>query len=162
MGAPLQLSEGSLDVIAEFALSLQNSGLTAWNSTMGAARTLSGRMERADGWQRADLDTQVAWMRQARPFVSWMLVTGQITATADFIAVADLKLGVTAKGLLPRAHAWFLRAAGGLDASRLDATIQWNVLCKIAAMSAVSPDLVDEAALGAIPRSARSARLTTR
>jgi site-specific recombinase XerD len=145
MGAPLQLSEGSLDVIAEFALSLQDSGLTAWNSTMSAARTLSGRMERADGWQRADLDTQVAWMRQARPFVSWMLVTGQITATADFIAVADLKLGVTAKRLLPHAHAWFLRAAGVLDASRLDAAIQWNALCKIAAMSAVSPDLVDEA-----------------
>lgn len=35
-------------------------------------------------------------MGKARPYIAWLLVTGRLTATAEFLAEADLRLGRTA------------------------------------------------------------------
>lgn len=145
MGAPLRLEDESLDTLGEFTRSLQDRGLTAWRTTVGAARTFTGRVQRSGGWDQVPLDTQLEWMRRARPFVSWLLLTGRITPTVDFVALADLRLGVTARRLLPDAHADFTRAACVLGASAADTAIQWNALCKVAVLFGVTPDLVTEA-----------------
>jgi site-specific recombinase XerD len=145
MPAPLHLDERSLSTVDAFETALRERGLTAWRSTLQAARTLTGRIERAGGWPQVETDTQVAWARRSRPFVSWLLLTGQITATAEFLAACDLRLGVTARSLLPAQHAWFVQATGVVDASPSDTAIQWNALCKIAVMHAVMPDAVDQA-----------------
>ena len=105
MPAALKLNERSLSEIDAFAVVLEATGATAWRSTLQAARTFSGRVDRAGGWHQVDLDTQLEWMRRARPFVSWLLITGRLTATAEFLAFADLRLGLTARKHLPQTHA---------------------------------------------------------
>jgi len=143
MPAALKLNDRSLADIDTFAAALEKVGNTAWASTLRQARTFQGRVEQAGGWDQIDLDTQLEWMRRARPFVSWLLITGRLTATADFLAFADLRLGGTARKHLPDTHAWFLTATARLDASAADTALQWNVLCKIAALSGSHPDDVD-------------------
>ena len=96
-----------------------------------------------------NLDTQLEWMRRARPFVAQQLVTGRLTATAEFLALADLRLGLTARKHLPEVHEWFVSATRRLDATAHDTALQWNAACKIAAMSRCRPDHVDTDAFAA-------------
>lgn len=143
MPAALALNDRSLDDLEAFTVALTAVGLQAWRSTVGAARTFQGRVERAGGWDSVEVDTQLEWMRRARPFVSWLLVTGRLTASADFLALADLRLGLTARKHLPETHAWFAEATGRVGATSGDTALQWNALCKVAALSGARPDEVD-------------------
>ncbi len=143
MPAALALTDESIDDLDAFAAALEAVGVGAWPSTLRAARTFQGRVERAGGWERVNLDTQLEWMRRARPFVAWQLVTGRLTATADFLAFADLRLGLCARKHLPDVHEWFVSAARRLDATAQDTAMQWNAVCKIAAISRCRPDHVD-------------------
>ncbi len=88
-------------------------------------------------------------MRRAWPFVSWLLVTGRLRASAEFLALADLRLGGTARKHLPETHAWFCAATGPLKATAAATALQWNALCKIAALSGRRPDDIDTDAFGA-------------
>ena len=143
MPAALVLTDESIDGLDAFAAALEAVGLKAWPSTLRAARTFQGRIERAGGWERVNLDTQLEWMRRARPFVAWQMVTGRLTATAEFLAFADLRLGLTARKHLPEVHDWFVSATRRLDATAQDTALQWSAVCKIAAMSRCRPDCVD-------------------
>ncbi len=149
MPAALVLADESIDDLDAFAAALCAAGLKAWPSTLRAARTFRGRIDRAGGWERVSLDTQLEWMRRARPFVAWLLVTGRLCATAEFLALADLRLGLTARKHLPDVHRWFVDAARRLDATAQDTALQWNALCKIAALSGCRPDHVDTGAFAA-------------
>jgi integrase/recombinase XerD len=143
MPAALELADSSCDELDDFARALEAVGLQAWRSTIGAARTFRNRVDQAGGWDRVELDVQLEWMRRARPFVSWLLVTGRLTATADFLALADLRLGLTARKHLPEVHAWFVNATGRVGADEEDTALQWNALCKVAALSGTRPDEIN-------------------
>ena len=140
MPAALALGTASVDELDDFARALESIGLQAWRSTISAARTFRNRVDQAGGWHQVELDVQLEWMRRARPFVSWLLVTRRLTASADFLALADLRLGLTARKHLPDIHAWFTIATGRVDAADDDTALQWNTLCKIAALSGTRPD----------------------
>ena len=143
MPAALCVDDRSRDELDEFGRALEAAGQQAWASTLRAARTFRSRVDRAGGWDRVELDTQLEWMRRARPFVSWLLATGRLAASADFLAQADLRLGLTARKHLVEVHAWFVNAADRVDATDEDTALQWNALCKVAALSATRPDDVD-------------------
>lgn len=143
MPAALQLAQASLDELDEFATALERVGLTAWRSTVAAARAFRGRVDRAGGWDQVDLDTQLEWTSKARPYVSWLLVTGRMTASAAFLAQADLRLGRTARRHLPDTHAWFTEAAARVGAGEGDISLQWNTLAKAAALCGIRPDHID-------------------
>jgi len=140
MPAALASDAASVDELDDFARALEAVGLKAWESTIRAARTFRNRVDQAGGWERVELDVQLEWMRRARPFVSWLLVTGRLSASADFLALADLRLGLTARRHLPDVHAWFANASSRLAAAHDDTALQWNVLCKVAALSGRRPD----------------------
>lgn len=144
MPALLTLDSDAVDDLDEFTRALEAVGQHAWRSMIGAARTFQGRIDRAGGWDRVDLELQLEWMRKARPYVSWLLVTGRLTATADFLAVADLRLGLTATKHLPDVRVWFNEAAERVGAAA-DTSLQWNALNKAAALVGVRPDEIDTA-----------------
>jgi len=135
MPAALTLPVSSVDELDDFARALEMIGVQAWRSTIGAARTFRHRVDQAGGWERVELDTQLEWMRRARPFVSWLLITGRLTANAYFLAQADLRLGGTARRHLPDVHAWFATATARIAATYEYTALQWNALCKVAALS---------------------------
>ncbi|MCA1699742.1 MAG: site-specific integrase [Actinobacteria bacterium] len=143
--AAVALEPTSLDELDQFAAALETVGFTSWRTTLSAARTFRGRLDRAGRWERVDLETQLEWMRKARPFVSWLLVTGRLTASAEFLARSDLRLGSTAAKHLPETHAWFLDAAARVGAGPASTKIQWNALAKAAALSGVRPDEIETA-----------------
>jgi len=64
MPAALALDDRSLADLEEFGSALTAVGLQAWRSTVGAARTFQGRVERAGGWDHVELDTQLEWIKE--------------------------------------------------------------------------------------------------
>ena len=126
MPAALCVDDRSGDELDEFGRALEAAGQQPWASTLRAARTFRSRVDRAGGWDRVELDTQLEWMRRARPFVSWLLVTGRLAASADLLAQADLRLGLTARKHLVEVHAWFVNAADRVDATDEDTALQWE------------------------------------
>ena len=128
MPAPLVLSDAAVEDLDEFTRALEASGQHAWRSTVGAARTFQGRIDRAGGWDQVDVETQLEWMSKARPYLSWLLVTGRTIASADFLALADIRLGLTATKHLPEVRAWFNEAAERVNTSTDDTSLQWNAL----------------------------------
>ncbi len=115
-------------------------GCTPWRSTTQAARTFCGRLQRAGGWAQLSRARQLEATRKAPTFAAWLLVTGQLTVTADFLSRADLRLGIAARHYCPEAHTWFVALAEQLGLRPADTTLQWSTLAKVTALTRTPPE----------------------
>jgi len=79
---------------------------------------------------------------KARAFASWLLVTSQLTVTADVLGRVDLRLGNAARNYRPSAYAWFVDVCERLSITAADTALQWNTLAKITAVTAIPPEQV--------------------
>lgn len=59
MPASLVLTDEGLEDLDAFSTALTSVGLKAWRSTLSAASTFQGRVERAGGWELVDLGMQL-------------------------------------------------------------------------------------------------------
>jgi hypothetical protein len=62
--------------------------------------------------------------KKAPVFAAWLMVTGQLTVTADFLGRADLRLGISARHYCPDAHTWFIAVAERLGIRPGDTMLQ--------------------------------------
>jgi hypothetical protein len=104
MAASLPLSEAQAGQVDRFVAALHAAGLTPWRTTEQAARTFCGRLQRAGGWAHLSRARQLEATKKAPAFAAWLMVTGQLTVTADFLSRADLRLGIAARHYCPEAH----------------------------------------------------------
>jgi hypothetical protein len=102
MPAPLRLADSQIDQVDRFVAALHAAGCTPWRSTTQAARTFCGRLQRAGGWAQLSRARQLEATKKAPTFAAWLLVTGQLTVTADFLSRADLRLGTAARHYYPK------------------------------------------------------------
>ncbi len=102
--APLRLSDTQVDQVDRFLTALRSAGLTPWRTTAQAARTFCGRLQRAGGWAQLARAQQLEATQKAPAFAAWLMVTGQLTVTADFLGRADLRLGIAARHYCPDAQ----------------------------------------------------------
>ena len=120
-------------------VALHSAGLTPWRSTTQAARTFCGRLQRAGGWAQLSRARQLEATRKAPTFAAWLMVTGQLTITADFLSRADLRLGIAARHYCPEAHTWFVALAEQLGLRPADTMLQWSTLAKVTALTRTPP-----------------------
>ena len=140
MPAALALSAPSTDLFEQYLRAMRGLNRKTGRSTTGAARSFCAKLDRSGEWTTLSLPQQTDAVGKARSFVSWLLVTGQLTISADLMTHVDLRLGVVARGYLPSVHAWFVAAGAQLRASNADIALQWNALMKAAAVTGLSPD----------------------
>jgi site-specific recombinase XerD len=145
MAAPLRLSDAQVDLGDRFVTALRSAGLTPWRTTEQAARTFCGRLQRAGGWVRLSPARQLDVTQKAPAFAAWLMVTGQLTVTADVLSHADLRLGIAARHYCPDAHTWFVTAAARLGIRLADTRLQWSTLAKITAFTGTPPDAIGPA-----------------
>lgn len=93
-----------------------------------AARSFCAKLERAHGWDGMARARQLDAASKARAFISWLMVTGQLTVDADLLCRVVFRLGNAARNFCPDAHTWFVSAADQLGTSHDDTVTQWNVL----------------------------------
>lgn len=140
--APRRLSDAQ---VARFVAARRAVGLTAWRRTAHAARTFWERVQRAGGWLRLSEAEQLEATRTAPVFAAWLMVTGQLTVTADFLSRANLHLGIAARRFCPDAHTWFLTAAERLAIRPGDTMQQWSALAQITSLTGTRPDAIGPA-----------------
>jgi len=60
-------------------------------STTQAARSFCAKLDRAGGWTALSLRQYTDAVDKGRSFVSWLLVTGQLTISAQVMTHVDLR-----------------------------------------------------------------------
>jgi len=136
-------------LLAAYAADLEASNRTAWPSTMGGARAFCRRYATPAEFTAATLDEQLTVHGHLRSFAAWLMVTGRMRVSAEYLARADLRLGTTAARLVPDLHAKVTTVAATLGSDAIWTASQWHVLAQIGALyglplSEVTAEQVDE------------------
>jgi site-specific recombinase XerD len=142
MPAAVVLAVDHVDLVNDYVAALQRAGLRTGRSTVQAARSFCAKLQRSGGWNGLSRSRQVDAVCKARAFTSWLMVTSQLTVTADILGRVDLRLGNAARNYCPSAHAWFVYACEHIGISPADTALQWNTLAKITAITATPPEQV--------------------
>lgn len=145
MPAALRLSPVAEDRVASFIEAHQRAGMKPWTSTVQAARTCCGRVDRAGGWDSMSFDQQLEATRRAPRFVAWLLTTQRLQADATLIVRADLRLGIAARRWNPTGHTWFVEECAPLRLAQDDVALQWSTLAKITAVTGAAAEAVTAA-----------------
>lgn len=142
MPAAVMLSEPDQDQVDHYVAALRSAGLRTGYSTVQEARSFCTKVQRAGGWEALSAARQVDAIRKAPAFSSWLMVTSQLTITADVLSRVDLRLGNAARNYRPSTHAWFVAAGQRLGTIPADITLQWNTLAKVTAVTAAPSEHV--------------------
>ncbi|HZU72727.1 MAG TPA: tyrosine-type recombinase/integrase [Acidimicrobiales bacterium] len=139
-GAPLTVSEEDEDLIAVFAAELEAAGLRAWASTLGGARAFCARYGGPAGFAALAVDEQLQMAPHLRQFACWLMVTGRMRVSAEYLAQADQRLGTVARSHYSELHRHFSATAAMLGSNQAFVAHQWNLLAQLSALEGVTPD----------------------
>lgn len=149
MPAALALNDHGATQVEQYAAAMQHAGRRTGRSTVQAARSFCAKLERSGGWHGLSLAQQIDAIQKARSFVSWLLVTTQLTISGDLLGRVDLRLGNAARSHCPDAHRWFTDACALLDNNGSDVSLQWNALAKVTAVTGTPAQRIDTTAFEA-------------
>ena len=140
--APRPLLE---DQVAEFLTVRRAAGLTAWGRPQRGARQFCARVQEAGGWAQLSLAGQLDVTAMAPVFAAWLIVTGQLTVSAEFLSRAHLQLGHCARRFCVESYQWFARIAEQLGLRSGDTLQQWSALTRIRALTGRAVDAIGAA-----------------
>jgi hypothetical protein len=138
MAAAVVLAGSHRGQVDDYVATLHRVGLRTGRSTVQAARSFCAKLERARGWAELSSARQVDAICKARAFASWLLVTCQLTASADILGRVDLRLGNAARNYCPN-------ACERLGINPNDIALQWNTLAKLTAITGTPPERISTA-----------------
>src|SRR3981081_1821551 len=101
--------------VADYVAAMRTARRKTGRSTVQAARTFCAKLERAGGWEKLSRSQQVDAIGKARSFASWLMVTGQLSVSAEVFGRVDLWLGIAARIFCPAGHAWFVQSCERLS-----------------------------------------------
>lgn len=136
------LSSDAENLVRAFATDLVGAGMVAWPSTVGGARAFCARYRSPAWFSAADVGEQLGLARDQRRFACWLMVTGRMAVTAQYLARADLRLGVAARNYHAELHARFIEVAAMLGSDGIWIKAQWSALAQISALHGVTPEAV--------------------
>ncbi len=142
------LLEESEDLVVAYRASMQESGMFAGQPVISVARTFFARTG-VTGWGGLSLAEQCAQPYKNRRVVGWLMVTGRLAATADYLVAARLNVGDMASRHHREFFSRFCGVAGELGFASKAVQLQWSTLVKIAVIHQTRPDRITTAQLGA-------------
>lgn len=103
------------------------------------ARTFFTRVG-VEGWSRLSLAEQCVLPLKDRRVVGWLLVTGRVRPSPDYLVACRPYLDEVAAHHHSAFHARFTAASADLGFQRIVTRLQWSALAKVAALGGVSPE----------------------
>ncbi|MGH2376041.1 MAG: hypothetical protein ACRDIC_21550, partial [bacterium] len=128
-------------MVAAYRESLVAAGMYAGHPVTSVARTFFARVGAA-GWSQLSLDEQCAQPLKNRRVIGWLMVTGRLRASADYLMRSHLNLGDFASRHHPEFFSRFCATAAELGFNPRAIGLQWSKLVKIAVIHGVSPERV--------------------
>ena len=118
----------------------------AENEVTSPARSFLLRLG-PDGWAAMTLERQLAVRGHDRRLVAWLIVTGRVRPTADYLVASKLRVGKVAAGIYREFHRRFHQVAVELGFEPKSAELQWWAVAKVAALAGVPPERLTKAQL---------------
>ena len=135
------MSEPTEDLVLAYENSMRAAGMFAGRPTISVARSFFARVG-PDGWSKLSLTDQCAQPYKNRRVVGWLMVTGRLAATADYLVAAHLNVGDIASRHHVEFCARFCGVAADLGFAPKAVQLQWSTLVKIAVIHQTRPDQV--------------------
>jgi integrase len=126
-------------LVAAYRADLEAAGMFAENEVTSPARSFLLRVG-VYGFSAMTLDQQLAVGGHDRRLVAWLVVTGRVRPTADYLVASKLRVGKVAAGIYRQFHERYLQVAGELGFDPKSAELQWWAVAKVAALAGVAPD----------------------
>jgi hypothetical protein len=133
-------------LVCAYRADLEAAGMFAENEVISPARSFLLRVG-VDGFSAMTLDQQLAVWGHDRRLVAWLIVTGRVRPTADYLVASKLRVGKVAAGICREFHWRFHQVAAELGFDPKSAELQWWAVAKVAALAGVAPERLTKAQL---------------
>ncbi len=131
--------EDAGDLLEDYLASLRAADMYVGHPVVSVARVFFQRIG-ADGWARLSIDEQCALPDKYRRVVGWLMATGRLAATPDYLARVPAYLGGIASRLQPATFGAFCAIGAELGYPRKSVIQQWSVAAKVAALNRRAPN----------------------
>jgi len=139
VSARIAISTEAEDLVGAFAADLVAAGRGVWPSTLGGARAFCARYGSPAAFAALPVEEKIQLSPHLRGFASWLMVTGRMAVSADYLARAGLRLGVAAANYHPVLHARLAATAEMLGSDKAWVDSQWHAFAQVAALHGVAP-----------------------
>ena len=136
------------ELVAAYRAGLQAAGMFAGHPVTSVARSFFARVG-ADGWSRLPLDQQCALPLKDRRVAGWLIVTGRVRPSPDYLVACRPYLGEVAARHHRAFHEQFSATSAELGFSPVVTRLQWSALAKVAALAGLAPRQLTQAAIDA-------------
>jgi len=126
-------------MVAAYRADLVAAGMFAAHPVTSVARMFFIRIG-VDGWARLPLAQQCALPLKERRVVGWLIVTGRVRPSPDYLVACRPYLGEVAAHHHRAFHARFSARSAELGFDRIVTRLQWSALVKVAAVAGVTPE----------------------
>ena len=147
MPAAHRLNDAQRQLVADYRASLAAVGQTTHAVRLWCAKAFCAQVGLPEAWSDLSLGEQCALHHRIRTFVGWLMVTGRLAATPEYLVVMQPQLGRIARPHHPEAYLRLTATAAELGFSRRVAEEQWSLLVRAAAMFRLSPSLLNRTQL---------------
>ncbi|MCA1679558.1 MAG: site-specific integrase [Actinobacteria bacterium] len=135
-------------LVAAYRADLEAAGQYAKKEVTSPARSFLLRVG-VEGWSSMPLDEQLAIPGQDRRLVTWLIVTGRLRPTPEYLVASKLRVGQVAARVHGDFHRRFLAVAAELGFDQKSAELQWWAVARVAVLASTSPERVSKAQLDA-------------
>jgi len=124
-------------LVADYRADLIAAGMFADNPVTSVARMFFTRVG-VEGWARLSLAEQCALPLKDRRVVGWLIVTGRVRPSPDYLVACRPYLGEVAAHHHRVFHERFRATSAELGFDRIVTRLQWSALAKVAAVSGLT------------------------
>ena len=156
-GSPVRRADVE-ELVAAYRADLAAAGMFAAHPVTSVARTFFTRLG-VDGWARLSLAQQCALPLKDRRVVGWLIVTGRVRPTPDYLVACRPYLGEVAARHHRAFHARFSARSAELGFDGVVTRLQWSALVKVAALAGLTPERLTQPVIDA-QRKALTAAIT--
>jgi integrase len=126
-------------LVAAYRADLAAAGMFAANPVTSVARSFFTRIG-VEGWARLPLAQQCALPLKDRRVVGWLIVTGRVRPSPDYLVACRPYLGEVAAHHHRAFHARYSARSAELGFDRVVTRLQWSALVKVAAVGGLTPE----------------------
>ncbi len=131
-------SQDSAALLDDYVASLRDAGMYVGKPVVSVARVFFQRIG-PEGWSSLSVDEQCALPDKYRRVVGWLMATGRLAATPEYLARVPAYLGGITSRLQPGTFGPFCTTGAELGYPRKSLIQQWSAVAKVAALNRRAP-----------------------
>ena len=109
------------------------------------ARSFLLRVGGVEGFSRLSLDEQCSLSEHESRLVTWLIVTGRLRASAEYLVASRLRPAGSRRGFIASFTSGSCATAAELGFASKSAELQWWAVAMVAALAGVTPERLTSA-----------------